>query len=593
MQPLAKNAVAAIRVSTDKQGRDGDSPEAQREQIERYAAMHGITVKQYFVFLESASKDQQPVQPAIDYCKSPKNDIQLFIIKSIDRFTRGGSHAYDELKMQLDNCSVKLVDIYGVISSEQVNTLDHLGFEYKWSKYSPSKKSEILEAERAKDELRDIMSRMIGAEIRYTQMGYWMRRPPYGYVSEKIETKNGKRCILKPHPTESKYVRMMYELRAQRMPDELVIEKITALGCRTRTQYKRDKSDRGKIVQKTGGLPMTVKGMQKLLRNPIYAGINAEKWTAGNPVKCAFEGIVSIDEFNSGNKGKVFITETESGGVQIHTKRPPEHLIDKGRRNPDFPFRKYILCPNCNNPLSGSASRGKSGKYYPAYHCSNHGHYYRIPKQQLEDTVADFISNLVVSKETIQAVMDAIAVEWNYRNQSQLDEIQGITERISELRKDAVATMDKIRVLSTPTAIKFMEEDLMRIEKQITELEAEKAKKEQAQPANYKLILARVQYFLEHLDELLQKQIDPIKKAQLFAVIFDKTPTYEDLKLGTQKTPLFTGVSSVFQLLKDEKSLMVTQTSQMWNTLYPSLIILGEQLEKLGIGEEELGDADL
>ncbi len=31
----------------------------------------------------------------------------------------------------------------------------------------------------------------------------------------------------------------------------------------------------------------------------------------------------------------------------------------------------------------------------------------------------------------------------------------------------------------------------------------------------------------------------------------------------------------------------------MWNTLYPSLIILGEQLEKLGIGEEELGDADL
>ncbi len=203
------NAVAAIRVSTDKQGRDGDSPKAQREQIERYAASRGITVKQYFVFLESASKDHQPVQPAIDYCKNPKNNIQLFIIKSIDCFTRGGSHAYDELKMQLDGCKVKLTDIYGVISAEEVNTLVHLGFEYKWSEYSPSKKSEILEAERAKDELRDIMSRMIGAEIRYTQMGYWMRQPPYGFVSEKIETKNDKRCILKPHPTESKYVTMM------------------------------------------------------------------------------------------------------------------------------------------------------------------------------------------------------------------------------------------------------------------------------------------------------------------------------------------------------------------------------------------------
>ena len=123
---MSKNAVAAIRVSTEKQGRDGDSPEAQKEQIERYAAARGISIKQFFVFLESASKDQQPVQPAIDYCKNPKNDIQLFIIKSIDRFTRGGSHAYGELTAQLDHCKVKLVDIYGVISGEEVNTLDHL-----------------------------------------------------------------------------------------------------------------------------------------------------------------------------------------------------------------------------------------------------------------------------------------------------------------------------------------------------------------------------------------------------------------------------------------------------------------------------------
>jgi len=39
MQPLAsKSAVAAIRVSTTKQGTDGDSPDAQKEQIERFAA---------------------------------------------------------------------------------------------------------------------------------------------------------------------------------------------------------------------------------------------------------------------------------------------------------------------------------------------------------------------------------------------------------------------------------------------------------------------------------------------------------------------------------------------------------------------------
>lgn len=41
MQPelVAKNAVAAIRVSTTKQGTEGDSPEAQKEQIERFEVL--------------------------------------------------------------------------------------------------------------------------------------------------------------------------------------------------------------------------------------------------------------------------------------------------------------------------------------------------------------------------------------------------------------------------------------------------------------------------------------------------------------------------------------------------------------------------
>lgn len=89
-EPVQQQAVAAIRISSLKQGLQGDSPEAQKEQIERFALNRGIKVKKFFIFMESASKEEQPVQEAIDYCKNPKNGIQLFIIKSIDRFTRGG-----------------------------------------------------------------------------------------------------------------------------------------------------------------------------------------------------------------------------------------------------------------------------------------------------------------------------------------------------------------------------------------------------------------------------------------------------------------------------------------------------------------------
>ena len=235
-----------------------------KEQIERYAEARGLNIKKYFVFLESASKDQQPMQEVVDYCKKPRNNIQQFIIKSIDRFTRGGSYFYDDLKMQLDGCNVALVDIYGVISSQKVNTLEHLGFEYKWSNYSPSKKTEILEAERAKDELRDIMSRMIGAEIRYTQMGYWMRRPPYGYVSEKIETTNGKRCILKPQPTEAPFMIKMFELKAQStLDDHEIAAELNRIGFKTRTEILRSKTDRSQIIAQRGGGSLTAKMLNR------------------------------------------------------------------------------------------------------------------------------------------------------------------------------------------------------------------------------------------------------------------------------------------------------------------------------------------
>ena len=72
-----QNAVAAIRVSSVKQGVDGDSPEAQKEQIEQFAKLHHFKITKFFTFLESASKEQQPIQEAIDYCVKPKNGVQV------------------------------------------------------------------------------------------------------------------------------------------------------------------------------------------------------------------------------------------------------------------------------------------------------------------------------------------------------------------------------------------------------------------------------------------------------------------------------------------------------------------------------------
>ena len=51
MSPTSQPRIGllAIRVSSDKQGLDGDSPEAQREQGEAYAKAHNIVITETII----------------------------------------------------------------------------------------------------------------------------------------------------------------------------------------------------------------------------------------------------------------------------------------------------------------------------------------------------------------------------------------------------------------------------------------------------------------------------------------------------------------------------------------------------------------
>jgi len=362
-----RNGVLAIRVSSEKQATIGDSPEDQREQCERYARSNNIVLRHTMSYAESAAKEIQPMQNVINYAIDPKNNIDVVIIKSIDRLTRGGAYFYDQLKRQLGPHNVELMDIHGVISNIKINTLDHLGMEYRWSKFSPSRKSELLEAERANDEVRDILTRMIGSEIRYTQLGYWLRKAPYGLCSQRIESQHGKRTVLRPHEREGPIIRRMYELRAEALlSDDQIAQEMNRMGFATPIKVIRDKYDRTKIVRRSGGKQMTAKLLRVYIAKTIYAGVNTEKWTAGKPVNCKFDGIVPTELWNRANRGKISIRYDDDSPEQPIVERVAknEKFAKKNVYNADFPMRKAICCPACRHALLGSASRGRLGKYY-------------------------------------------------------------------------------------------------------------------------------------------------------------------------------------------------------------------------------------
>ncbi len=559
-----ENAVAAIRVSSTKQGLQGDSPQAQKEQIEQFAKAHNIHVKKFFIFMESASKEEQPVQEAIDYCKDSKNDIQLFIIKSIDRFTRGGSYFYDHMKMQLTRYGVKLIDIYGIISNQQVNTLEHLGLQYDWSVYSPTKKSEILEAERAKDEIRDILSRMIGAEIRYVRMGYRVRPAPFGYMNEKIDTPHGKRVILKPHPIEAPLVQKMFELRAKKtMTDEKIVEQVNKMGYKSRVHLLRHQKDKTIVIGQKGGIKLNVKRYVEYIRKPIYAGVNDEKWTADEPVKTKFPGLVPVDTFNRANRGKIVLSE-ENGGITIYKNKPEEWRLKKTVKNPDFPYKRYVLCPECGGTLYGSFSRGRNGTRYPSYHCSKQKtHYFRVPTDKFDISIREFVSRVKVTREGIDKLKEKVMTKWQENVSTGQRDVQTVEDKIKELEDQKKLIGNQLFRLTSDEAIKMMEEKIAEITKEIKQLRETKAEQED-ENISMEIILAIVGEYLENLQNLLLGGSDPIKRAIYFGILFAKTPTYQDLISRN------VSLARYFELIEDENTptpATVTRVSLSLNQL--------------------------
>jgi hypothetical protein len=547
----------AIRVSSDKQGIDGDSPEAQREQGVAYAAAHNIVIIETVILMESASHDAQPMQEVINRCKDKSKGIEIVLIKSIDRFTRGGGDYYSPLKRQLTVLGVNLVDMYGIIGQQQINTLEHTGFDYYWSNFNPTQKAEFLEAERAKDEMRDIMSRMIGAEIRYTQLGYWMRQQPYGYVSEKVDTKNGKRLVLKPHDREAPFIMRLFEMRAAAIhSDQQIADDLNRLGFRTRIQIVRDKYDKTKVKKQIGGKKMTAKMVDYYSHKLIYAGVIKEKWTHDEPVKAQFDGLVTPELFNKANGGKLFIEINADNTVTVRRKQPPKHLVNKNMQNPDFAWKKVVACPKCHSPFIGSASKGKMGVYYPAYHCSKNGHYYRVPKAAFEQTIEDVVKRLQISPEHLDGLLSAIEAKWNEKQAKVIADDKKLEERRQELETQIKAVIDRMKMVTSQTVIKHMEEEVVNIEQQMVELDGTTNRPEET--VDIKVILQYALYLAEHLADILLHLRNPLRKAAFFGAIFNTVPTYEDLVGGTQKTAQIPGVNELFRIGLTENPLMVT-----------------------------------
>ena len=153
--------------------------------------------------------------------------------------------------------------------------------------------------------------------------------------------------------------------------------------------------------------------------------------------------------------------------------------------------------------------------------------------------------------------MDAVMQVWERRQQEAHHDAERVGNRRQEIEAQIRATLDRMKLVSSPTAIKYMEADLVALEQQLNNL-AEDKPAETEETVDMPTLLTYAKYFAEHLEELLLHHCNPLNRARYFSVLFDQTPSYDILAGGTQKISEIPGLNELFKIAHDENPNMVT-----------------------------------
>lgn len=542
MQNENMNKIAHIycRVSTKKQG-EGESLDTQEEICTRCANELGYKNTRVWREKFTGSTGDRPVlMDLLEYIKKNPDKSGAVVIRDIDRITRAGSFDYENIKRELEFNGVTLIDSYHLISPKQ-NALDHLGFdEYEWSWNSSSETAEKMKADYAKEERRNILIRTIGSSIILAGKGYVVRQALDGFRNKKIFIDDKKRTILEPNPERADFFVKMFEMRASRHhTDNEIVTKINAIGYRT-VYRKRWDEHHEKIIGRIGGNELTVKHLHKIISEPKYCGIVIEKWTHSKPVKAPYDGLVSIETFNKANEGKIYIEKNNDNTYQVYYNHNQQKTISKKtRNNPLFPYKNIVLCPLCHKPFMGSSPRGKSGKYFPIYHCKRNHKYYGVNKKEFDSVVESLIKNIEFQQWFKESIDKTLIVEYRKKQKENMKDSKYVNLNIIRLEKQKETALDALIASDNQNIKAEIEARIGKLDIEIKSTRKERSEAELTED-DLTAFISEVKYFMEHQDELLLDSTNMQRQQALFGLVFEEFPSYEDLVNGTPKlTPIF------------------------------------------------------
>ena len=442
-----KKAVGYMRVSTEEQT-DGASKQTQQAAIEKYARENDIEIVDWYWdggFSAKTAKrpDLQRFLKELEQGKPKLRGLDHVIVYNTSRISRNVDSYSSEIATRLARCHVSIRSTKEPIDDTPIGKF-------------------MLTLTLAMHQLdNDVKSATVKDNMHTTAMnGWWQSVPPVGMKTGRLEVdeigRDGKRkrhSILVPdeeNDMASKVAKVLIRFSQGDMTVAELARYAGKVGVRTRK----------------GNLPSR-ETMTNMLMQAAYAGyIQHKTLTGGELVKAKWDGIIPLDVYLD-NVARLQCHGRKKGKKEVH-------LVN----NPDYPLKGTLICPQCHQPLTGSAPTCGSGIKSPRYHCPRCKGMGSASPDIVHEDFMKYLAVITPTPETIKLfrivlkrTLKGVLRETNQEVKKKRLELSGVDSTIAKtLEKYVMEKITENEKNSLENALKekraVLEEDIARLERQ-------------------------------------------------------------------------------------------------------------------------------
>ncbi len=384
-----KKAVIYLRVSTTQQV-EGASLDIQQKLCQDWASRNDVLVKEIYHDdgVSAKTLDRPAMKEMLAYLEANKGNIHYLITYQTDRLTRNASDFF-ALRTLLSKLGVQYKNINsGVEDSVNEELIQNL--EAVLAQHDNKVKSV-----RVKDNMKA-----------HAKEGWRMSKAPHGLrnVRDVLE----KSTLAPVEGVADKVVTVLEVYATGTYTIASLIKLCESIGLKSAT-----------------GKPMQIQALSKMLRNPIYAGLEQSSHTEGQLIPSKFKGIITPATFHRNQE----LLRSNKNTAATYKKN-----------NPEFPLRRFLVCANCNKYMTGSSPVGGSGKRSPRYHCSR-CHVPSVQTIELHEQFLQLLSSLTPDPDMEKFLKEIIVRVWREETQtlsSKQKKLHKVLEQLTERRNKVV-----------------------------------------------------------------------------------------------------------------------------------------------------------